>query len=102
MTQENTNARVRCCVPFCKRTGAGIDHDGGRVDEVICGPHWRAADADLRRRYNAERRRLAPLLERDPETLTPETRADVIRDWRWLSVQWSEIKRQAIDAAVGI
>lgn len=102
MSQESTNDRVRCCVPFCKRTSAGVDDNGHRIDEVICGPHWRAADPDLRRRYNAERKRLQPLLIAAPEMLSPAAREAIIKDWRWVSVQWAEIKRQAIDNAMGI
>lgn len=90
--------RIPCCVPFCRRSAK---RDAG-VSEIICGKHWRLADQDLRRRYNTEKKRIAPDLERDPETLPPAEVSRIIKDWRWLQTMWGEIKRQAIEKAMGV
>lgn len=37
-------ARVACCVPFCRRTRKPD------CSEWICGPHWLAVPAHIRRR----------------------------------------------------
>lgn len=93
MTKEG---RIPCCVPFCRRTAK----DTGQ--EVICGKHWRAANKDLTTRYKKAQRKLAPRMEIDPDTLPPNEVKEIIREWGWLETMWREIKRQAIERAVGI
>lgn len=48
--------RVRCSVPFCKRT-----FKRQHPDEVtICGKHWRLAPKQWRRRFTLFKRRGRP------------------------------------------
>lgn len=96
------NDRVRCCVPFCQRTAPPVRKDGQAVDEFICAEHWRAADAELRRRYNRERKRLRPLLAQPVDGYTPDQRHELLAAWRWLVTMWTEVKKQAIEKALGI
>lgn len=45
--------RLRCCVPFCKRTRGPRKGDNPPITEAtewLCGPHWQAIPASLRRR----------------------------------------------------
>lgn len=46
-------SRLRCCVPFCKRTRA----DDGITVEIICGPHWVAIGRRYRQAYKRAQRR---------------------------------------------
>lgn len=96
------NDRVRCCVPFCQRTRARASPSGQSVDEFICATHWRAANAELRRRYTREKKRLWPELSAPASDHTPGKQLELLAAWRWLLVMWSEIKKQAIDRALGI
>lgn len=44
--------RLRCCVPFCRRTTARCEHE-----EWICGDHWRLVPKDQRRVYGRHLKR---------------------------------------------
>lgn len=75
--------RVRCVVPFCRRTTARTE-----VAEWICGDHWQMVDLRARRvygRHAKQWRRYAP----------HRTEATAWRLWSW-------IKRQAIERSLGI
>lgn len=67
--------RLRCLVPFCKRT------TGRRVDEWICGDHWRPVPSQAKRLLARCRRR---------------------RDRLSFDLTWEWIKRKAIEIAAGI
>jgi hypothetical protein len=90
--------RIPCVVPFCRRT---MKPDGHST-EHICGKHWRHADRGLRQRYNKLRRWAEPLLEAEPETYSPAARAEIIATVGELYQMWGQIKRQAIEGAMGI
>ena len=47
-----TAARIRCVVPYCRRTTARAD-----FDEWICGDHWRLIDKVKRQVYGRYLRR---------------------------------------------
>lgn len=89
--------RIGCCVPFCRRTAKA---DG--VSEIICGKHWRAADRQLARAYKRLQRDLDRAMERDPDDCTETERNRVAARYRVAEAMWEKIKRQAIEAAVGI
>jgi hydroxyacyl-ACP dehydratase HTD2-like protein with hotdog domain len=75
--------RLKCCVPFCRRTTARAD-----FTEWICGEHWRLLPLRARRvygRYTRRWRRYSPL----PPVMARD------RIWQWL-------KRRAIERAAGI
>lgn len=91
--------RIPCCVPFCRRTSKDDGIDG---QEVICGKHYRAANKTLRRRYAKLRRRVEAAMDRSPESCSAQERTNTIQAYCRLEVMWGEIKRQAIEAAVGI
>jgi len=77
--------RLRCCVPFCRRTRKNVDP---HMAEWICGDHWRLLDLRHRRvygRYTRHWRRFGA--DRNSEA--------VWRIWCW-------IKRKAIERAMGI
>lgn len=61
------NGRLRCVVPFCRRTFKRQPDEPRDVTIiVICGKHWRLGDAKLRalrtRALRKKRRRLASML----------------------------------------
>lgn len=91
--------RIPCVVPFCRRTAKD---KGEGFTEVICAKHWRPIDARLRRRYKAMQRAVQPFLDVDPDTLSADKAAEVHRSIRRLDVWWELMKRQAIEAALGI
>ncbi|WP_262027630.1 hypothetical protein [Microvirga sp. Mcv34] len=72
--------RVRCCVPFCRRTIAAEKLKPW--NEWICGKHWSAVPKIERREYSWTKRRI------------PNSDAT--------SVQWERLKAVAIEAAAGI
>lgn len=49
---KDMRGRQRCCVPGCGRTYKDEGHS-----EIICGKHWRMADAALRQLLARVRRR---------------------------------------------
>lgn len=80
--------RVRCCVPFCRRTTPA-----GRFREWICGKHWKAVSLPTR----AARRKWDRLgykafnAHRDPAPA-----------WARADRAWEKCKAEAIEAAVGL
>lgn len=82
-------SRVRCAVPFCKRT-TSLERIQPH-DEWICGEHWRGVPRHRRHQYSVARRRNARY--GGPE-----------KGWhgRIESRLWMMCKRLAIEAAAGI
>lgn len=81
--------RVRCLVPFCKRTTPAGRF--GPDAQWICGNHWRMIPKDRRRvwgRLRKQWRRYGPS-------------AGENFDARWWRI-WDRLKRSAIEAATGI
>lgn len=75
--------RIRCEVPFCRRTRG--DRKGDIITETtewVCGPHWTAVPKTMRRAYSRARRR-----NHNPAVL---------------SRLWTRVKREAIERAVGV
>lgn len=93
------DGRIPCCVPFCRRTAKDT---GERGQEIICAKHWRLANKDLTTRYKKAQKKLAPRMEADPDTLPEDEVKDIIKELGWMQMMWREIKRQAIERAVGI
>lgn len=84
--------RLKCCVPFCRRTFKREDCEGA---EVMCGKHWRLASPILRRRH----KRLCRCYRRNSLT------TGIDREIKLSSLEealWNRIKAQAIEAAAGI
>lgn len=81
-------ARIGCCIPFCRRTRKNPGADGIYATEWICGPHWIAVPKERRRVYGRLKRAWRRF----------HFEADGIRSARI----WLRLKRQAIEAAVGI
>src|SRR5690349_21048332 len=104
--------RIRCCVPFCRRTSTR------HSDEFLCADHWRLVD----RRLKALRTRRLKVIHRRIETY--EARLHVAQDalrrggsdddvWRWANKAadaaarrrrflhgiWRRMKAQAIERA---
>lgn len=75
--------RVRCCVPFCRRTTKPD------CDEWICGPHWKAVPKSARRVFFRVKR----LLRQSPHD---------DRAWARHNAIWQRVKRHAIERAMGI
>lgn len=90
--------RIPCCVPFCRRTSKA---DGGAT-EVICAKHYRVTNKTLRRRYRKHQRRYSALVEGVTAQLPPDLHDEAVRLSDMLESEWSELKRQSIDAAMGI
>ena len=87
--------RVRCCVPFCRRTKKAspdlVLTEAGVIDfeaEWICPNHWPAVPAQSRRLHGLAKRRAK--------------KRGTIRAIRLGSRLWERCKRQAIEAAGGI
>ena len=53
LTQIQPDGRVRCCVPFCRRTKTPQD----RYAEWVCPTHWAVVDPRLRRLFRPAKRR---------------------------------------------
>ncbi len=75
--------RVRCCVPFCRRT-TKLQHD-----EWICGAHWTTVPREARVVFFRAKRRVT----RNP---TDE------RLWSAYRTIWRRLKRYAIERATGL
>ena len=85
--------RIPCCIPFCRRT-APRSGKYAECEEIICGPHWRAAPKALRRRFSRVRR----LANRAIMRGDLEKRDQAWRlDWKL----WEQIKSAAVLAAGG-
>lgn len=88
------SGRIPCCVPFCRRSAARKDRLADAT-EIICGKHWRAAPAHLRRRLSKIRRlRKRAIMRGD---LMKNDQA-VELDWKL----WNQIKAAVIEAAAGM
>lgn len=81
--------RVRCLVPFCRRTTPAGRF--GADAQWICGDHWRAIPKPRRRVWGRLRKRW--------RRYGPQ--AGVHFDARWWRI-WDRLKRAAIEAAAGI
>lgn len=79
---SGTRGRIRCAVPFCRRTRG--DRKGNPVTEGmewICGEHWVVTSRAWRWRLSLFRRR---------------GRSDLVER------MWDRLKRQAIERAMGV
>jgi len=100
LSHIQTDGRVRCCVPFCRRTRAPQD----RFAEYICPAHWAAVDRRLRRLHAACKRAANKATWRNPRwgwavgAPDPVAEKAVAREAR----VWEKAKRQAIERAAGI
>ena len=100
--------RIPCVVPFCRRTATRDREDTDDV-EIICGKHYRLADAKLRwhktlalRRANRAYEKCRSLKRTDPFT-DLRIEEGKCRHLYWLHNRlWKRIKIQAIERAVGI
>ncbi|MFC2248798.1 hypothetical protein ACETRX_04155 [Labrys portucalensis] len=92
--------RLRCCIPFCRRTFAD---DGS--SEVICGKHWRQAPKAWRRRHTKFLRRYRKH-HGDRLYWDYPAGSEQRRDCRRLAILvdrlWDRCKAAAIEAAGGI
>jgi hypothetical protein len=95
--------RIRCCVPFCRRSAPSERHPG--CQEIICGKHWRLASKALRRRRSRILRRYrARFGDRAAWTFpagSPD-RIEAVRLARLDDRLWERCKAQAIERAAGI
>lgn len=92
--------RTPCVVPHCRRTAKNPDRDPDH--EVICGNHWKPINGSLRRHYRKLYRRYQRLSEISPEHLSEEKAAALMRDAVRLDLMWKQLKKQAIERAMGI
>jgi len=93
-------ARIRCCVPFCRRT---FKADG--ATEVICGKHWRAVPAEVRQaKYYAYRSYKRRFGDNGWWIYPPasQERIECSAAHRRCHDAWERCKRAAIEAASGI
>jgi len=100
--------RIPCVVPFCRRTAKRLPEDTDDV-EIICGKHYRLADARLRRNKTLALRRANRAYEKCLSLKKTDPFADLMveqgkyRRLYWLHNRiWDLIKIQAIERAVGI
>jgi hypothetical protein len=94
--------RIKCLVPFCRRT---VDGDRFAGCEVICGKHWRMASATLRRRHSRLSRRYRRKFGDSAYWTFPAgsaARIEALRLDRLLRKLWDRCKASAIEAAAGI
>lgn len=91
--------RIPCSVPFCRRTAKDESVDG---QEILCRKHFRAVPRELRGDYVRLRRAVEAAMDVPPEAYSSARREAILADYRRLEEMWLEIKRQAIEAAVGI
>lgn len=94
--------RIRCCVPFCRRTADGEKFKG---EEIICGKHWRMASATLRhRRSRLSRRYKRHFGDNNPWDYPAgsKQRLESYRLARLIYRLWHRCKASAIEAAGGI
>lgn len=96
--------RVRCCVPFCRRTTKGEE----TPFEWVCSDHWRAVPRKMKafkRRAKAKWKRAAE--RRDALTGIDDPRYEPVMAElfmararsRWI---WARCKREAIERGMGI
>jgi hypothetical protein len=98
-----TADRIKCCVPFCRRTAPAEKFKGCK--EIICGKHGRMAPRTLRLRYRKlsrrYRRNLGGLEYWDHPSGSPK-RLEGIKLARILDKLWERYKASAIEAAGGL
>lgn len=82
---KDMTGRIRCCVPGCGRT---FKREGDE-EEVVCGKHWRLADARLRRVITMVRRKARRLGWSHALACTHDR-------------LWYKCRDQAIERAMGI
>lgn len=93
--------RLACCVPFCRHTRKG----DGTFNEWVCGPHWMAVPARLRRRkyrfYRLYRKRFGDAGYWQFPAGSPK-RIEAVRIDRLCRKAWERCKAVAIERAAGI
>lgn len=91
--------RLSCCVPFCRRTRKAD------CSEWICGPHWMAVPARLRRRkykfFRIYKRRFGNTPFWHYPAGSP-SRIEAVRLDRLCRKSWERCKATAIEIAGGI
>jgi hypothetical protein len=94
--------RLRCCVPFCRRT----TKPGG---EWICGVHWPMVSKRTKRRKVVHARFVRREVRRNPKVreywkLPPGSKARIkaVVMWRLSDAIWARCKREAIERAMGL
>lgn len=81
-----TGDRIRCEVPFCRRTAPAAKFEPGT--QIICGKCWRLGDKRYRRLYSAANKKW---------------KKTGIERFAWLKHQaWERVRKQAIERAAGI
>lgn len=91
--------RTPCCVPFCRRSCKG------QWSDWICGPHWMAVPARVRRiKYRAFRRYRRRFGDNGWWHYPPGSpdRLEALRLERLCNWAWSLCKKMAIERAAGI
>lgn len=79
--------RIRCEVPFCRRTGKRLPEDTDET-RIICGKCWRLGDKRARTQYSAAKKKW---------------KKTGIDRYGWLMHQaWERVRKQAIERAAGI
>jgi len=95
-----TQNRIRCCVPYCRRTRKADD-----AHEWICQQHWSDVPPYLRKRKNRlfrlYRRRFGdrPYWQFPPGS---DQRREAVRLERMCVLVWRQCKRKATERAMGI
>lgn len=97
-------ARVACCVPFCRRTRKP---DG--YPEWICGKHWRMVRKRTRTRMKLMNRIVRREIRRNPLVSTywkmkpgSRERISALRTFGLMVAVWQRCKREAIERAAGL
>lgn len=95
--------RIRCCVPFCRRT------TGEPFREWICAKHWSMVPRTVRAVWSREKRQARRIIARKPIyreywNLPPgaSDRLAAVRLWRRYDAAWERCKTAAIEAAAGV
>ena len=99
-TKILADERVRCCVPFCRRTRAPQD----RFAEWVCPTHWTAVDRRLRRLHARCKKAANKATWRNPRWGWAVKDPDSVA-WHAVAREarvWERCKRQAIERAAGI
>lgn len=103
--------RLRCIVPFCKRTRG--QRKGERPisegEDWICGEHWRLLSPSTRAANQKVLREARRICARKPAyrcfwTMPPGSsdRLAAVALWRRVDAAWERCKREAIERAGGI
>lgn len=92
--------RLPCCVPGCQRT---FKPEGST--EVICGKHWRAAPARLRRRVQRLRQLYRVRFGDNAPWAYPAgspARLKAVQASRLFTAAWQACRTAAIEKAMGL